>query len=157
MRRVSSVVARRLWIQKVLAVQILNISEPNLQYFDGSNTRLFQYSGTLGSNVETENSSIFGESNFCFPKKITPFGGVMRRVVKWTSTDVDCRPAEKGQSSRHRWLTSTKPQKLTILKKKIHFLNFKNTFFVLSTSTAAFFSVDGRQPFSSRPSLGKTK
>ena len=86
-------------------------------------------------------------------KKGTLDVGVMKRAVKWTSTSVDRRPGrkplEKGRSTsttrKRQWWTSTNR------KRQVEKTSTREKQW--STSTTAFFMVDGRQPFSSCPQM----
>ena len=99
----------------------------------------------------------------------------MKRAVKWTSTGVitlmgvDRQPGRKVQDGRRRprklQCRRCRPSKLSKYKisflqnSKLHLfclvdidqLKSAGCYFLRSTSTAAFFSVDSRQPFSSSP------
>ena len=108
---------------------------------------------------------------FKWGKCVRQIFGVMKRAVKWTSTDNDTstsvnrQPSGKVQSCRSQprkvQYCRCRPSTLTINANKLQptvlFLvevDHSALFFGQprrSTSVAAFFSVDSRQPFSSRP------
>ena len=119
----------------------------------------------MKKNYQMKRGSEYGMCPvFKWGKCVKQILGVMKRAVKWTSTDND-----KSTSVDKHWLSttwksavwSTSTEKSAVLStltidfdhhhQQVQPTGRPSSTFLRSTLTAAFFSVDSRQHFSSRP------